>query len=108
LSNGIDEKLPVNIEFKKHFDISAIEFDFLVDLRNCSRGEKFTTLGKCIWCDASMGYSLVNMTEPGDCRACPNDKALCTGGYNIGPDPGYWRSSEYSTNFLRCPNPKAC
>lgn len=48
------------------------------------------------------------MTQPGDCKACPSDKAECSGGNEIGPKPGYWRSSNVSDNFLRCPNPDMC
>jgi hypothetical protein len=108
LSSGIDEKLPVNQEFKAFYQSSSIEFDFFVELRQCERGEKFTQVGKCIWCEGSVGYSLVEMKDPGECRPCPNDRARCEGGYNIGPKPGYWRKNENSTNFIRCPNPKVC
>ena len=108
LSSGIDEKLPVNQEFKELYSTSSIEFDFFVELRNCQRGEYFTQVGKCIWCEPSMGYALVEMKEPGDCKPCPWDRGTCKGGNNIGPNPGYWRKNENSTNFIRCPNPDAC
>jgi len=48
------------------------------------------------------------MTSPGDCTPCPVDRADCEGGPNIGPLPGYWRSANTSSNFIRCPNPSAC
>ncbi|TNV88247.1 hypothetical protein FGO68_gene13755 [Halteria grandinella] len=108
LSTGIDEELPQNEEFKELLDTSTIDFDFNVTLRECEIGEYFTEVGKCIKCDAAQGYSLKQMVEPGDCEACPSDKAECSGGNDIGPKPGYWRSSNTSDNFLRCPNPDVC
>jgi len=71
-------------------------------------GEYFTQIGKCIKCDSSQGFSLTAMKEPGDCVPCPSDKAECSGGTDIGPKAGYWRPSNTSSNFLRCPNPDVC
>jgi hypothetical protein len=79
-----------------------------VGLRECQIGEYFSQIGKCIWCDQAQGYSLDQMREPGDCKPCPSDKADCSGGNEIGPKPGYWRPSNTSSNFMRCPNPDVC
>jgi hypothetical protein len=48
------------------------------------------------------------MRAPGDCIPCPTDKAECNGGNGIGPLPGYWRSSNITSNFIKCPNPDVC
>jgi len=48
------------------------------------------------------------MKEPGECKDCPSDEALCFGGSNIGPKPGYWRKSNKTEKFIKCPNPSAC
>lgn len=48
------------------------------------------------------------MTAPGSCTTCPSDKAVCYGGSNIGPRPGYWRSSNSSSDFIACLYPSAC
>jgi len=48
------------------------------------------------------------MNEPGECQACPSDKALCYGGSNVGPAPGYWRASSKSSNFIACLYQSAC
>lgn len=51
------------------------------------------------------------MTEPsapGICKDCPNDVAICDGGAEIYPLPGYWRSSNVSDNFMQCPNVNSC
>ena len=32
----------------------------------------------------------------------------CKGGSDIGPKPGYWRSSNLTDNFIACLNPAAC
>ncbi|CDW85655.1 UNKNOWN [Stylonychia lemnae] len=48
------------------------------------------------------------MTEPGECKSCPSDKALCSGGSNIGPKPGFWRKSNSSSLFIQCLYEPAC
>ncbi len=75
-------------------------------LRECKVGEYFNQVGKCIWCES--GFSLTAMKEPGDCKPCDVEKASCTGGNDIGPKPGFWRPSNTSSNFMRCPNPDVC
>ncbi|CDW71577.1 UNKNOWN [Stylonychia lemnae] len=88
-SNKIDTKLELNI-----------------GLRECEIGEQLTVSGKCQECQN--GYSLVKMTEPGFCQACPSDKAICRGGSNIGPLPGFWRMSNTSSTFVECLFDQAC
>ena len=53
-------------------------------------------------------YSLATHSGPGDCKKCPTDVAICLGGSNIGPKPGYWRKSNLTANFIECVNPEAC
>ncbi|CDW81492.1 UNKNOWN [Stylonychia lemnae] len=74
--------------------IQKANLDFLLDinLRECSVGEQFTSAGKCIECQDNT-YSLIKMIEPNTCEICPSEKAICHGGTNIGPLPGYWRKS---------------
>jgi len=48
------------------------------------------------------------MTSPGDCSPCPTAKAVCNGGTNIGPKPGYWRKSNVTSIFIPCMNYDAC
>ena len=47
------------------------------------------------------------MTEPGACISCPQS-AICNGGSDIGPSPGYWRRSNETDNFLKCESEDAC
>ena len=49
-------------------------------MRECEVGEQFTSAGKCIECPSGTSYSLVKMTQPGNCLACPTTKAVCNGG----------------------------
>ncbi len=107
LSSGIDEKLPENQKFREVIQEEAIEFDFFVELRDCDLGEQFTAAGRCKMCD-SKGFALTVQKAPGICKECPTDRAKCLGGANIGPLPGYWRKSNSSDNFIRCPNPDVC
>lgn len=108
LSSGIDEKLPLNQAFLSSFSQESIVFDFNINLRDCLQGEEFTQTGQCIYCTAAMGYALTAMTSPGECTPCPTATSQCLGGSNIGPLPGYWRRTNTSSNFIRCPNPSAC
>ncbi|CDW87604.1 UNKNOWN [Stylonychia lemnae] len=48
------------------------------------------------------------MKEPGSCETCPTEKAVCNGGANIGPLPGYWRKSNASQRFEKCLYQPAC
>jgi hypothetical protein len=48
------------------------------------------------------------MNQPGECKSCPSDRAICLGGTNIGPIAGYWRSNNLTSNFIQCLYPPAC
>lgn len=48
------------------------------------------------------------MDSPGNCVSCPTDKAICYGGKNIGPKPGYWRRTNTTSNFITCLYKPAC
>ena len=50
---------------------------------------------------------LIAPESPTVCKACPAH-AVCYGGYQISPVPGYWRSSNSSINFIQCFNRDAC
>ena len=89
-------------------NVTSLSFNFYIKLRDCIRGEYFTAAGKCIMCAADQGYSLSLMTSPGNCVPCPTQEAYCEGGANIAPRPGYWRSSNISSDFIQCYNPSAC
>jgi hypothetical protein len=59
-------------------------------------------------CPEGISFLLEVQTEPGDCRKCPDVEAKCLGGSHIGPQPGFWRKSNSSSNFIACPNSAAC
>lgn len=107
-TDGIDKSKQSNKQYMTSINTTDITFDMLIDLRECAVGEQFTDAGKCTLCPNGTSYSLVQMTEPGSCTECPSDRALCLGGTNIGPQPGYWRSSNTSSNFIQCLLPEAC
>ena len=48
------------------------------------------------------------MDGPGQCSTCPTDKAICLGGSNIGPRPGYWRANNLTDEFIECNYSPAC
>ncbi|CDW82348.1 UNKNOWN [Stylonychia lemnae] len=94
-SDGIDPDKPANKDpiIQSALNSTAIDFDLNISLRECQVGEKFTDAGACDPCPIEKSYSLVKMTEPGQCKTCPTSKAVCNGGSNIGPQPGYWRKN---------------
>ncbi|CDW90477.1 UNKNOWN [Stylonychia lemnae] len=89
-------------------DLGKVDLNFglKINLRECEIGEQFTVAGKCIKCEQS--FSLIKMKEPGNCQICPTEKAICNGGAEIGPLPGFWRSSNQSQNFMLCLLEQAC
>lgn len=42
-----------------------------------------------------------------NCTDC-SPHAVCYSGSNIAPRDGYWRSSNDSENFIKCPNSASC
>ena len=61
---------------------------------------------RCVEC-ISPQYLILMQNSPGVCLSCPSD-AICLGGSNIGPNPGYWRKNNITTSFIKCPYPAAC
>ena len=73
-----------------------------IEFRPCLTGESYTELGECIEC-SSGSYLLYAPSEPTECTECLTLKTTCYGGNNIGPKPGYWRKSNETDLFLKCP-----
>eukprot|EP00347_Sterkiella_histriomuscorum_P024148 403332142 len=108
ITDGIDIKKKSNKEYMSALSSSDISFQLQVELRDCEIGEQFTVVGKCETCAPGTTFSLIQMTEPGICQQCPTEKAICNGGSNIGPKPGYWRKSNFTSNFVKCEYTYAC
>ena len=107
-TTAIDLTKQSNQEYMNSLNSSMIDFNLGINLRECMIGEYFTTTGQCIFCPALTSYSLTKMTEPGSCQKCPTSQAVCNGGSDIGPLPGYWRSTNLTSTFIRCLRPSAC
>ncbi|CDW72226.1 UNKNOWN [Stylonychia lemnae] len=88
------------------FSPTNLDINLELNFRQCLVGEYFTVAGKCIQCE--VGYSLIEMNEPGSCMDCKSDRAICLGGSHIGPLPGYWRMNVNSSTFIKCRQEKAC
>lgn len=73
-----------------------------INLRSWSTGEMFTSTGAWVEWEAPNYYLLSDQTSPGSCKPCQSGKMFCKGGFNVGPKPGYWRSSNTSENFIQC------
>ena len=80
-----------------------------VSFRQCQLGEKLTKNFACEPCPPEK-YSLQKdfQTTPTDCLQCKNLEFSCGGGFNLTPNPGYWRYSNFSTNFMKCPQIQHC
>ncbi|CDW83118.1 UNKNOWN [Stylonychia lemnae] len=124
-SDGIDQKKPANSQnLEKSNQASQnnaqeqFEFALQIQLRECLVGERFTETGaqyinsnnfiRCEKCPQGKSFSLVQMNEPGNCKTCPASLAICNGGAELGPQPGFWRNSNVSYSFIKCLNPDAC
>lgn len=92
---------------ESHSTLDA-QFKLNIVLRECIIGEQFTSAGKCVECAEGTSYSLVKMSQPGNCQKCPSSKATCAGGSKIGPKSGYWRKTNSSSNFIQCLYTPAC
>ena len=107
-TDGIDTTKKSNKDYLTSSSRTDFDFRLYVSLRYCEVGEQFTSNGACSECASGTSYSLIKMTSPGNCETCPSDKALCYGGSNVGPAAGYWRKSNYTSNFIKCLNTNAC
>ncbi|CDW80304.1 UNKNOWN [Stylonychia lemnae] len=105
-SDAIDQNKQSVKEYQASVHKSDSNVNLNVALRLCYIGEQFTVSGKCQEC--INGFSLIQMTEPGYCQSCPTDKAICNGGSNIGPRPGFWRMNNVTSTFVACMYQQAC
>jgi len=71
-------------------------------LRNCTIGEQIG-ITTCNICPAPK-YTIYPSSS---CQICPSG-ATCEGGNIMYPNPGYWRSSEFSDIVYPCKFPEAC
>ncbi|CDW85822.1 UNKNOWN [Stylonychia lemnae] len=105
-TNGIDLNKQSNKNLLTKTNTTELDLKIAINLRQCKIGEQFTSAGKCVECLA--GYSLTSQLEPGVCTQCPTSQAICLGGANIGPQPGYWRKNNQTETFVACLYQFAC
>ena len=78
----------------------------LLKARSCIKGESYSESMTCDWCAVGT-YLLVAQVEPGQCNNCISN-AICYGGNEIVPMPGYYRFDLMSPRVTVCPNYEAC
>ena len=71
-----------------------------IALRLWTTGESFSKSGAWVKWTSPDFYSLTDQTSPGSWKFCQTQKMYCKGGSDVGPKPGYWRSSLSSDNFI--------
>ena len=107
-STGIDESKPSNIDYLNDNNLANTSLQFSLGLRECVQGEAFETTGACVACLENEEYSLSTSTSPQECKECQKTRMYWRGGSDIGPRPGFWRSSTSSDNFIECLYKPAC
>lgn len=100
-TTGIDITKPSNIVYLASISKSTSAMSFSISLRSCLKGEAFSSSGACVEWEEDTEYSLSTLTTVGNCKECQTQRMYCNGGADIGPKPGYWRSSEESDNFIK-------
>ncbi|CDW78175.1 UNKNOWN [Stylonychia lemnae] len=125
-TNNLDEKaskyppiLEGSSDFQTYGGIAVVKDVIVAGSPGCLYHVSFTTDGidlskqsnqeamELLECQDNT-YSLVKMIEPNSCEICPSEKAICLGGINIGPQPGYWRKSNTTKNIEKCLFEPAC
>jgi hypothetical protein len=99
-TTGIDVSQPSNAAYLTTNSITNSSLGITIALRLCVEGESFDADGSCIECEKETSYSLATSTTVSECLDCQTKKMFCYGGNDIGPRPGYWRSSDSSDNFI--------
>ena len=79
-----------------------------IALRTWNAGESFSSTGAWTEWASPDYYLLEQQTSPGSWKSCQTSKMYCKGGSDVGPLPGYWRSSLTSDNFISCLYSGAC
>jgi hypothetical protein len=99
-TTGIDSTLPSNVVYLTANTLTNSSLAVTIALRNCIDGESFDSDGSCVECAVDTSYSLTASTTVSTCLDCQTKRMFCYGGNDIGPRPGYWRSSTASDNFI--------
>ena len=107
-TTAIDVSKPSNADYSQGGLNKFAYWFFDIGLRNCTIGEAYSEAGACVTCQANLEYSITALTAPGGCKSCQTATMYCKGGSDIGPKPGYWRSSNQTDKFIACLNPAAC
>ena len=99
-TTGINTEIPSNAAYLKSNSLTSSAMTVSIELRTWISGEYFSSTGACIECTSPDYYSFEMQTTPGSWKSWQTLKMYCNGGSNVGPKPGYWRSSLTSDNFI--------
>ena len=107
-TTGIDATKPSNAAYLTANSQTSTAMAFAIQLRTWITGESFQTSGAWVEWASPDFYSLSSLSSPADCKDCQTDRMFWNGGSDIGPRPGYWRSSNTSDDFIECLYKPAC
>ena len=99
-TTGIDSTKPSTAAYLYANSLSSSSMAVTIVLRNWTTGESFSSSGAWVECASPDYYSLEAQTTPGSWKSWQTSKMYWNGGSNVGPKPGYWRSSLASDNFI--------
>ena len=74
-------------------------------LRDCTIGEYFDFNDlKCLPCQPGFYSFQKNFLDFSLCTSCALENFFCYGGFNLSPKKSFWRMTDTSTNFIKCPS----
>ena len=90
---------------KNKFSNLTLEFS----LRPCIIGESLTSKFTCEEClKNTFSFKRIINDFPHTCLNCFGENFFCHGGNRLSPKPGYWRLSNKSFQFFKCPKKSLC
>lgn len=93
------------LEKNSNQNINILQISFKI--RACIIGEYFDFKElKCIPCQPGFYSFQRNFLDYSLCTSCALENFYCYGEFNLSPKKGFWRFTEESTNFIKCPSHK--
>lgn len=101
--NIFNKDYEIKESITNHQDLLEVTFEF----RACTIGEYFDfNEQKCLPCQPGFYSFDKDFLEHSLCKSCTVENFNCYGSFNLTPKRHFWRITEESKNFLRCPSEK--
>jgi hypothetical protein len=93
--------------FGNELSFTKAPLNITTSIRKCVAGEELTVDNRCVACPPGF-YQYFDPEKVTPCKQCPKDANCSSGKAMVYPKPGYWRSTNISENFIKCPNQAVC